>query len=189
MAKGGAELKRHLNDLRKQRQRRWRHMAKEAPEVEKGRRWIHVATKPTGWDWVADPPRARPVIRYTSFWHVGPYLLALPGSPPARPTLEAIKLMVADYYGFTVLDLVSHRRTAKVTRARQMAQYICRTTTPHSLPVIGAHFGGRDHTTILHAVRKIDADLKSSETTRADYHEIVRRLRGGAPLDGGARKE
>jgi len=68
-----------------------------------------------------------------------------------------IKRAVAAYFGVTWADLEGPRRWKKFVRPRQIAMYLARTLTPHSLPEIARHFGGRDHTTVLHAVRKIEA--------------------------------
>ena len=65
--------------------------------------------------------------------------------------------MVARQYNVSRSDLLSSRRTANVVRPRQVAMYLAKTLTLRSLPEIGRRFGGRDHTTVLHAVRKIEA--------------------------------
>jgi hypothetical protein len=74
---------------------------------------------------------------------------------PRRPRIEEIQIAVAKHYGVKRLDILSDRRTANVVRPRQMAMYLCKELTMRSLPEIGRRFGGRDHTTVLHAVRKI----------------------------------
>jgi chromosomal replication initiation ATPase DnaA len=74
------------------------------------------------------------------------------------PPIKAIQAIVATFYNVTRGDLCSARRTANiVVRPRQIAMYLAKEMTPFSLPQIGHHFGGRDHTTVLHAVRKIGA--------------------------------
>lgn len=80
---------------------------------------------------------------------------------------------VAAYHGMTVADLTGRRRTADVARARQIAMYLLRTENGLSLPAIGEHLGGRDHSTVSHGVEKIDADMQNDETLR----QIVTRLR------------
>jgi len=72
------------------------------------------------------------------------------------PGNDAIKRAVCRYFQVTKLDLESARRTAAVTKPRQIAMWLARNLTTHSLPAIGRQFGGRDHTTVLAAVRKID---------------------------------
>jgi hypothetical protein len=71
------------------------------------------------------------------------------------PILRQIIKAVAERYGVTPLDIVSDRRTMNVCRPRQIAMYLARTLTTRSLPYIGTHMGGRDHTTVLHSVNKI----------------------------------
>lgn len=80
---------------------------------------------------------------------------------------------VAAYHGMTVADLTGRRRTADVARARQIAMYLLRTENGLSLPAIGEHLGGRDHSTVSHGVEKIDADMQNDETLR----QIVTKLR------------
>ncbi len=77
-------------------------------------------------------------------------------------TIENIQKTVAEYYKIRVADLLSKRRSRSVARPRQMAMALCKELTNHSLPEIGDAFGGRDHTTVLHACRKI-AELKESD--------------------------
>lgn len=75
---------------------------------------------------------------------------------PRVPRIETIQTVVAARYGVTRRDLQSARRTSGVVRPRQIAMYLAKSMTLKSLPEIGRCFGGRDHTTVLHAVRKID---------------------------------
>ena len=76
-------------------------------------------------------------------------------------TIENIQKTVAEYYKMKVADLLSKRRSRSVARPRQMAMALAKELTNHSLPEIGDAFGGRDHTTVLHACRKI-AELKQA---------------------------
>ncbi len=76
---------------------------------------------------------------------------------PKRVKIEDIQKLVASHYNVSRADILSSRRTANVVRPRQIAMYLAKTLTPRSLPEIGRRFGGRDHTTVLHAVRKIEA--------------------------------
>ena len=66
-------------------------------------------------------------------------------------------------YGISRMDIISQRRTKAVVNPRQIAMYLAKTLTPRSLPEIGRLFGGRDHTTVLHAVRKIDIMARESD--------------------------
>jgi len=78
-------------------------------------------------------------------------------------TIENIQKTVAEYYKMRVADLLSKRRSRSIARPRQIAMALSKELTNHSLPEIGDAFGGRDHTTVIHACRKI-ADLRRSES-------------------------
>jgi chromosomal replication initiator protein len=82
--------------------------------------------------------------------------------------------VVARQYNVSRADLLSSRRTANVVRPRQVAMYLAKTLTLRSLPEIGRRFGGRDHTTVLHAVRKIE-NLVSTDSALADEIELLKR--------------
>ncbi len=94
---------------------------------------------------------------------------------PRRVKIEDIQRIVARQYNVSRSDLLSSRRTANVVRPRQVAMYLAKTLTLRSLPEIGRRFGGRDHTTVLHAVRKIE-NLVSNDVTLADEVELLKRL-------------
>jgi chromosomal replication initiator protein len=94
---------------------------------------------------------------------------------PKRVKIEDIQRVVARQYNVSRADLLSSRRTANVVRPRQIAMYLAKTLTLRSLPEIGRRFGGRDHTTVLHAVRKIE-NLVGNDTGLADEIEILKRL-------------
>lgn len=79
-----------------------------------------------------------------------------------RVDMKRITEVVADHFGITRRDIYSRRRTAKIVLPRQIAMYLAKTVTLKSLPEIGRQLGGRDHTTVLHAVRKVEA-LASSK--------------------------
>ena len=96
-------------------------------------------------------------------------------SDPRRIRVEDILRIVAKHYGVTRSDLLSSRRTANVVRPRQIAMYLAKTLTLRSLPEIGRRFGGRDHTTVLHAVRKIDANV-ANDKVLAEEVEALKRL-------------
>jgi chromosomal replication initiator protein len=93
---------------------------------------------------------------------------------PKRVKIEDIQRIVARQYNVSRADLLSSRRTANVVRPRQVAMYLAKTLTLRSLPEIGRRFGGRDHTTVLHAVRKIEG-LVSNDAMLADEIEILKR--------------
>lgn len=88
-------------------------------------------------------------------------------------TIENIKKTVAEYYKIRVADLLSKRRNRSVTRPRQMAMMIARELTRHSLPEIGDAFGGRDHTTVLNACRRIAELRKSNQQIEEDYTNLI----------------
>ncbi|ODN43047.1 chromosomal replication initiator protein DnaA [Piscirickettsia litoralis] len=91
-------------------------------------------------------------------------------------TIENIQKTVADYYKIKMADLLSKRRSRSVARPRQIAMTLAKELTNHSLPEIGDHFGGRDHTTVLHACRKV-AELKDDQADiREDYVSLLRIL-------------
>ena len=91
-------------------------------------------------------------------------------------TISNIQKVVAEYYKIRVADLLSPRRSRSITRPRQIAMSLAKQLTTHSLPEIGDAFGGRDHTTVLHATRKVvelrDSDLRINE----DYNNLLRTL-------------
>ncbi len=93
---------------------------------------------------------------------------------PKRVKIEEIQRIVARQYNVSRADLLSSRRTANVVRPRQVAMYLAKTLTLRSLPEIGRRFGGRDHTTVLHAVRKIES-LVSTDSALAEEIEILKR--------------
>ncbi|GGC10594.1 chromosomal replication initiator protein DnaA [Marinobacterium zhoushanense] len=91
-------------------------------------------------------------------------------------SIDNIQRVVADYYKIKVADLLSKRRSRSVARPRQVAMSLAKELTNHSLPEIGNAFGGRDHTTVLHACRKIK-ELRESDTDIAeDYKNLLRHL-------------
>ncbi|GAB4168537.1 MAG: chromosomal replication initiator protein DnaA [Wenzhouxiangellaceae bacterium] len=91
-------------------------------------------------------------------------------------TIEQIQKVVAAFYQLRVTDLLSRRRTRNIARPRQMAMYLAKTLTQHSLPEIGDAFGGRDHTTVLHACRKIESLCETDARMRDDHARLVREL-------------
>ncbi len=91
-------------------------------------------------------------------------------------SIENIQKTVAEYFKIRVADLLSARRTRSITRPRQLAMALAKSLTDHSLPEIGDAFGGRDHTTVLHACRKV-VELKENDLRfNEDYHNLLRTL-------------
>ena len=101
-----------------------------------------------------------------------------------RVRIEDIQRIVARHYNVSRSDLLSSRRTANVVRPRQIAMYLAKTLTLRSLPEIGRRFGGRDHTTVLHAVRKIEGLIGNDKVSR-DRDRIAQEptagMTGGRP--------
>lgn len=91
-------------------------------------------------------------------------------------TIENIQKAVAEYYKMRVVDLLSRRRTRTIARPRQMAMALSKELTEHSLPEIGDAFGGRDHTTVLHACRRIDELSETDGRLREDRAKLIRQL-------------
>lgn len=94
---------------------------------------------------------------------------------PKRVRIEDIQKIVARQFNVARNDLLSNRRTRQIVRPRQIAMYLAKMMTPRSLPEIGRRFGGRDHTTVLHAVRKIE-DLIAGDNKLAQEVELLKRL-------------
>ena len=91
-------------------------------------------------------------------------------------SIENIQRVVAEYYKIKISDLLSKRRSRSVARPRQVAMSIAKELTNHSLPEIGDAFGGRDHTTVLHACRKIKELRETDTDIREDYQNLLRHL-------------
>ena len=91
-------------------------------------------------------------------------------------TIENIQKTVAEYYKIRVADLLSKRRSRSVARPRQMAMALAKELTNHSLPEIGDAFGGRDHTTVLHACRKIESLKEETHEIKEDFQNLLRTL-------------
>lgn len=92
-----------------------------------------------------------------------------------RTTIEEIQKRVAEHFNIRMSDMHSARRARAVARPRQVAMYLAKQLTSRSLPEIGRKFGGRDHTTVMHAVRKID-ELKQDDNSLAEDIDLLRRM-------------
>lgn len=90
-----------------------------------------------------------------------------------KNNIQKIQQVVAEYYNITVEDLKSKKRKAEIAFPRQVAIYLCRTLTDESFPKIGIQFGGRDHSTVMHSVDKIDSELK----TNPQFKDIIDALK------------
>ncbi|MGC5568238.1 chromosomal replication initiator protein DnaA [Streptomyces sp. FR-108] len=105
----------------------------------------------------------------------------IPGGEDSSPeiTAPAIMAATADYFGLTVEDLCGSSRSRVLVTARQIAMYLCRELTDLSLPKIGAQFGGRDHTTVMHADRKIRALMAERRSIYNQVTELTNRIKNG----------
>src|SRR5579883_103786 len=92
-----------------------------------------------------------------------------------RVTIEEIQKRVAEHYSIRLADMHSPRRARLVARPRQVAMYLAKQLTSRSLPEIGRKFGGRDHTTVMHAVKKIE-ELRATDSSFAEDIELLRRM-------------
>lgn len=120
------------------------------------------------------PPAIRPInpeFYYSQMWFYD--LIAFAPKPDAvtRPPLRKIARIVADSYGVSLQEMASQNRTKRIVEPRQVAMYLCRKLTLRSFPEIGMFFAGRDHTTVLHAVNKIERMRAFPEMAR-----VVERL-------------
>lgn len=124
-------------------------------------------TNPAGWT-----PRvvvAAPVPRVRDYIIIEP----APASTRAMPQVHAIKHAVASHYGLQMSDMAAASRKYTVSHPRQLAMYLSRKLTDRSYPEIGRLFGGRDHTTVIHAIRQVEARMAKDQETRAVADAII----------------
>jgi len=93
-------------------------------------------------------------------------------------SIEDIQKTTADYYQVKVADFYSKKRTRSIARPRQIAMWLCKEITANSYPVIGQAFGGRDHTTVIHAIKVIDSLRSKNNELNHDLHVLIQVLRG-----------
>lgn len=98
------------------------------------------------------------------------------GARRVRVSVKEIQELVAEYYQLASDDLTTDRRTRKISRPRQVAMWLSRKFTPNSLPVIGRRFGGRHHTTVMHAIRRVDELCAEDPALAAQVEFFVRIL-------------
>ncbi len=96
-----------------------------------------------------------------------------------RVTIDEIQKRVAEHYNIRSADMHSARRAREIARPRQVAMYLCKMLTPRSLPEIGKKFGGRDHTTVIHAIRRIEELSVADKTLAEDLAILTRMLQTG----------
>ncbi|MGB3367060.1 MAG: chromosomal replication initiator protein DnaA [Acidaminobacteraceae bacterium] len=99
-------------------------------------------------------------------------------SKPKQVTVDLIKISVAQYYNIKIEDFESKRRTRSISHPRQIAMYLTREMTDLSLPKIGEEFGGRDHTTVIHAYDKISRDILESSELKNKIEKIRKEIQG-----------
>ena len=92
--------------------------------------------------------------------------------------MDEIQKAASEHFGLKQADLISETRTRAVARPRQAAMWLAKQLTTRSLPDIGRRFGGRDHTTVLHAVRRIEELRASDPQLSRDLETLIRKLRG-----------
>ena len=90
-------------------------------------------------------------------------------------TIEEIQRKVSEHYSIRLSDMIGPKRLRTIARPRQVAMYLAKQLTPRSLPEIGRRFGGRDHTTIIHGVRKIE-ELMSIDSQLSDDLQLLKRM-------------
>ena len=95
-----------------------------------------------------------------------------------RVTVDDIQKAAAEHFGLKQADLISERRNRAIARPRQAAMWLAKQLTTRSLPDIGRRFGGRDHTTVLHAVRRIEELKANDPQLTRDLETLTRKLRG-----------
>jgi chromosomal replication initiator protein len=127
----------------------------------------------------------RKVIAYCHFHQVAPSLEVVKEAlrdllsiQKTSVSIENIQKVVADYYKIKVADMYSKRRPANIAHPRQVAMYLAKELTQKSLPDIGDSFGGRDHTTVLHAVRKISEQRQHNTELNRAIHILEQHIRG-----------
>jgi chromosomal replication initiator protein len=107
-----------------------------------------------------------------------------PEAPTVKETngFKIIQHIVADHFGLTMAEFLMHRRMLRIARPRQIAMYLCRELLKRSYPEIGRRFGGRDHTTVLSAMWKIEEMMAADPVFSATVAELKETARG--ELDG-----
>ena len=127
---------------------------------------------------VETPVRPRPRMKYW-FWPV-PEAVSAPvdidSIEVTQILVKDIQIAVAAHFNVTCIDLISERRTANLVRPRQLAMYLAKKLTTRSTPQIGRQFGDRDHSTVLHAIRKVDERIKSDPEFASEVQLIRTRL-------------
>ena len=95
----------------------------------------------------------------------------------SKSKIDQVMQLVASTYNITIEDLKSKRRMAKISVPRQVAMYICRTHLNETLPKIGIEFGGKDHTTVMHSVDKIENEIKKDKNLEIQIQKIIDQIK------------
>ena len=98
------------------------------------------------------------------------------GQSQREVTIESIQKTTSDYFSIKIGDLKAKRRTRNVVLPRQVAMYLCRKHTSTSFPAIGERFGGRDHSTVIHASKSIEKRIKEDPTMQATIEKLEKTL-------------
>ena len=101
----------------------------------------------------------------------------IPDSAASEITAPTIMAVTAEFFGVTIDDLCGPGKTKALAQARQIAMYLCRELTDLSLPRIGQTFGGRDHTTVMHADKKIRNEMAERRKTYEQVQELTARIK------------
>lgn len=115
-----------------------------------------------------------------SYWHCmwfADLITIRAPRPPGPPSIDAVQRIICRHFGITKIDINSDRRTHNVVIPRQIAMCLAKQLTGKSLPEIGRRFGNRDHTTVLHAVRKMEARYVSTPKFAAEFDALKLELR------------
>jgi len=91
--------------------------------------------------------------------------------------VEGIKKIVCEYYGISTRDIESKKRSRDIAYPRQIAVFLSRELTDLSFPSIGEYFGGRDHTTMMHAYNEINEELQNNESTKHNVNELINKIK------------
>jgi hypothetical protein len=159
-----------LQDLHRAHLERRRRFDAAVPKPQPAAAPVVVAPPP-----LPPTPEYRPRWRWLSHRWVSPdcqEAVKAPELPEARTTIADVTAAVCRYYGISEIEIKSKRRTKVVAHQRQVAMYLAKELTLKSLPEIGRRFGGRDHTTILHGVRRITGLLPHNPKLAAEIDEI-----------------
>jgi chromosomal replication initiator protein len=101
----------------------------------------------------------------------------LPDANEARVTPDLVIAVAGEYFGVSAEEICSPNRSRPLVNARQIAMYLCRELTDLSLPKIGERFGGRDHSTVVHADRKIKEEIRERQSSYEQVQELTTRIR------------